>query len=155
MPTTEEIKTQFEQCLAEEMDGWMFNFVTPLAYVMKRIVNGDVDETIRPYSDEQEPFIKRLAQEFIEEDPRHSEVNQDEGIATAIHAAQALASGDPGRIEEQLMVYLSEAQKEGKYLALTYEHIADTYKGDFVRAAKAIANALAIFGNRQLPYPHS
>lgn len=158
-PTTQHIKTAFEKYLAEEMDGWMWNMTTPVEYVMKRIVNGDVDENIKPYSDEAAPFIKELADAFVDANikryPELDQTNHEEGVATAIHAAKALMSGSPGQIEEQLLVYLSEAHDNGKFGILTYERVADVYKGKFVEAAKALANAVVIFGNRKLPYPHS
>ena len=137
---------KFEKGFAEELDGWMWNFLQPLEFVCKKAVDGEIDFTLDPDSIEYKNLVLALATEFYTDPEDFLDL---EAIGLAINSIALLASGDREEIENQLLVYF----KEYDFGGLSIKRIVTMFKGKPIEVAKAFANSL--HGTGSLPYPHS
>lgn len=147
---------KFEKGLAQEMDGWMWNFARPISFICKKAVDGEIDFTLDPKSTEFKHLVISLANEFYTEDDDYVDI---EAIEVGINAIAVLASGDRGEIDNQVLVDFEDETVRKSFHGLTMSKIVQMFKGKPIEAAKAIANAVYTPINNgkvvPLPYPHS
>lgn len=141
---------KFEKGFGQEMDGWMYNFSEPIQFICKKAVDGEIDFTLDPDSIEFKNLVLALANEFYAD---NEDGNDLEAIELGINAIALLASGDTEEIKNQ---HLNDFEEDDNgYQDLTINQIVNMFKGQPIKAAKAIANAQHKLWKRPLPYPHS